>query len=208
MKLILGNSLPLATDQENFSKLPYRFQSNNILKPLQGQGVSNFCVTFELNQITKLIRSLFLQSNLVVKILYFNIGHIKKNRCSHIKQQIYIGFYDMNLFGLRIEQCKKIGEFVFANTCRVSLNSKTHSSFKTLLVARFSRSFYQSCGNQICTISPYFHSNMAFCGQPVTRLRLTDKVAVEPSRIFSLLGVSTHNPPGSPLELLGLNPVF
>ncbi len=74
MNLLLGISLPLASQQKNFFKVPTRSLNQNDFNPLRCQGIYKH---FALQ--SKIVNPLFLQSNFVDKNLNINDGYIKKN---------------------------------------------------------------------------------------------------------------------------------
>ena len=74
MNLLLGISLPLASQQKNFFKVTTRSLNQNDFNPLRCQGILKH---FALQ--SKVVKSLSLQSNFVDKNLNINDGCIKKN---------------------------------------------------------------------------------------------------------------------------------
>ena len=208
MNLILGILLPLANERRNFFKVSPRFQCQNDLQTSRSQGVLKTFNNIEVNQKSQVFQSPSLQSNLVDKILKFNDGYIKKNKACPRKQQLNLGSYKISLFVSRDKMCKMNCDSICTVTSQVFLNSKTQMLVKTLVLASSSLGFSQSCGKHICSTRPCIHLNMVFKGQPVARLQLAEKGTVKPSEIFSLLGLDAQNLADSPLEQLGLNPVF
>jgi len=75
MNLLLGISLPLASQQKNFFKVTTRSLNQNDFKPLRCQGILKH---FALQ--SKVVKPLSLQSNFVAKNLNINDGYIKKKR--------------------------------------------------------------------------------------------------------------------------------
>ena len=74
MNLLLGISLPLASQQKNFFKVPTRLLNQNDFNPLRCQGIlKHFSIQ------SKVVKPLSLQSNFVDKNLNINDGYIKKN---------------------------------------------------------------------------------------------------------------------------------
>lgn len=208
MNLILGISVPLANERKNFFKVTSRFQCQNDLKTLRCQGVLNTFDPNSVNQKSRVFKSSGLQFILVDKILKFNDGYIKKKNAYPRKQQLNLGLYKMCLFGSRDKLCEITGDSICSVVCRVSFNSKTHTLVKTPVLERPSLCFSQGCGKHICGTRPCIHLNMVFKDQPVARLQLAEKGTVKPSEIFSLLGLDAQNLADSPLEQMGLNPVF
>ena len=74
MNLLLGISLPLASQQKNFFKVTTRSLNQNDFNPLRCQGILKH---FALQ--SKVVKPLSLQSNFVAKNLNINDGYIKKN---------------------------------------------------------------------------------------------------------------------------------
>jgi hypothetical protein len=74
MNLLLGISLPLASQQKNFFKVATRSLNQNDFNPLRCQGILKH---FALQ--SKVVKPLSLQSNFVAKNLNINDGYIKKN---------------------------------------------------------------------------------------------------------------------------------
>ena len=74
MNLLLGISLPLASQQKNFFKVTTCSLNQNDFKPLRCQGILKH---FALQ--SKVVKPLSLQSNFVAKNLNINDGYIKKN---------------------------------------------------------------------------------------------------------------------------------
>ena len=74
MNLLLGISLPLASQQKKFFKVTTCSLNQNDFKPLRCQGISKH---FALQ--SKVVKPLSLQSNFVAKNLNINDGYIKKN---------------------------------------------------------------------------------------------------------------------------------
>jgi len=75
MNLLLGISLPLASQQKNFFKVTTRSLNQNDFNPLRCQGILKH---FALQ--SKVVKPLSLQSNFVAKNLNINDGYIKKKR--------------------------------------------------------------------------------------------------------------------------------
>ena len=74
MKLLLGISLPLASNQKNFLKVPTRSLNQNDSNPLCRQGILK-----HFSPQSKVVKALSLQSNFADKNLNINDGYIKKN---------------------------------------------------------------------------------------------------------------------------------
>ena len=74
MNLLLGISLPLASQQKNFFKVTTCSLNQNDFKPLRCQGILKY-----LALQSKVVKPLSLQSNFVDKNLNINDGSIKKN---------------------------------------------------------------------------------------------------------------------------------
>ncbi len=74
MNLLMGISLPLASQQKNFSKVTTRLLNQNDFNPLRCQGILKY-----LALQSKVVKPLSLQSNFVDKNLNINDGSIKKN---------------------------------------------------------------------------------------------------------------------------------
>ena len=85
---------------------------------------------------------------------------------------------------------------------------KKNALVKTLVFAKPSLCFFQSVGKHNCSIRQGLHSTLGFNYQSSVGLQLSDKGAVKPSEIFSLLGPDAQNLAESPLEHFGLNPEF
>ena len=117
MNLLLGISLPLASQQKNFFKVSARLLNQNDFNPLRCQGILKH---FALQ--SKVVKPLSLQSDFIDKNLNINDGFIKKNNTGPLKQKIGLNPNEISLFGLRNKQCKKIGEFICAVSFKASLN--------------------------------------------------------------------------------------